>query len=196
MPGTISIWIDRWRQGDSTAIEQLWAYFSPELTRRIAPECRQLTTCDEEDIVSIAFFRLTTAMLEEKADGITNRKEFWRLLSVIAQRRIRDSYRHQNAQRRGGDVKIISLHGIAFEPDADESGAAENGSCDSNELIGRLLNVAQGMHRPEFAKIIELKTQNKTNAEVARALGISLRTTQYLIREIKQMWCNEFREYE
>lgn len=193
MAGTITAWLDRVRHGDSSAVEHLWHYFSPTLLRRLAPRCRQLRAADEEDIVSIAFYKLTTAMMEDKAEGITNRKEFWRLLKIITKRKLNDSLRYENAKKRGGDHKVVSIDRL---PDAAEPVPAESNRThlDDDSLLQMLQQVAERMHRGEFAKIIEYKVQGMTNVEVARKLGISLRTTQYLIQDIKETWIETFAE--
>lgn len=193
MAGTITNWLQRMRSGDQKAVERLWQYFSPDMLRRYAPQCRQLRITDEEDIVSVAFFNLTSAMIENKADQITNRKEFWRLLRIITKRKLKDSLRYEYSQKRGGNHTIVSLHDGAavasLEQDVDT-----NQHVDDDTLIEMLKDVASRMSRPEFAEIIELKLQGKKNSEIARSLDISLRTTQYLILEIKEIWCKVFQD--
>ncbi len=193
MSGTITGWLDRVRHGDSSAVEHLWQYFSPTMLRRLAPQCRQLRAVDEEDIVSVAFYKLTAAMIEDKAEGITNRKEFWRLLRIITKRKLNDSLRYENAKKRGGDHTVVSLDCI---PDTVQPAPADSkgSNLDDDSLMQMLQQVAERMHRKEFAKIIEHKVQGMTNSEVARNLGISLRTTQYLIQDIKDAWIETFKD--
>lgn len=195
MSGTITHWMIRLRKGDTSAADGLWNYFSPNLLRQFAPQCRQLRTSDEEDIVSIAFFELTAAVMENKAEHITNRKEFWRLLKIITKRKLRDSLRYENAIKRGGEYRTVSMERRpAIAQSLTKHAPPDTTHLDDDSLIAKVLGVADKMHRPEFCRIIDCKLKGMTNAAVARELGISLRTTQYLIQDIKKLWSDTFRD--
>jgi DNA-directed RNA polymerase specialized sigma24 family protein len=192
MAGTITEWIVQMRAGNENAAEQLWAYFSPSLLRSYAPRCRQLRICDEDDIIVSAFYQLVKAVAEQETLLITNRKEFWRLMRIISKRQFSDWVKYDLAKKRGGSSGPVSLSGLegnslemAF---SEETKQAE----EANDLMNRLQQVTEEMSRPEFSKIIELKVLGFSNCEVARELGLSVRTIQYLIKDIKQAWLTEF----
>ncbi|MFK7768363.1 MAG: ECF-type sigma factor [Mariniblastus sp.] len=193
MSGTITAWLDRMRLGDPNAVERLWNYFSPDLIRNLAPECSKLKICDEEDIVIVAFYQLTKAMEENKAEGITNRREFWKLLRVITKNKVRDWLRYDTAKRRGGDERVLSISSCDVD-DASKLQKSTIESYDDCDLIERFQKVVGKMDRPEYSEVIRLKVSGKTNAEIARELGLALRTIQYLISSIKQVWLESFRD--
>jgi RNA polymerase sigma factor (sigma-70 family) len=151
-----------------------------------------LKICDEEDVAIVAFYQLTKAMKEHKAEGITNRREFWKLLRVITKRKVKDWIRYDTAQRRGGDKKVISIEFCDIEDDAPMTPTPK--SEDESNLIDRFHCMVNKMERPEYAEVIRLKVGGKTNAEIARELGLALRTIQYLISSIKQVWIESFRD--
>jgi len=194
MAGTITDLMQQMRGGDESAIERLWRYFSPEMLRLYRPRCRTLRIENEQDVVSIAFFNLISAMTDDKV-GIANRIEFWRLLKLITKRQLRDSVRYDQAQKRGGGQKVVSLQSSQTEAivSSEQALSASDSPADYGALIQTLREVADQMDRPEFSKIIELKIQGKSSAEIARTLNISLRTTQYLIRDIKEIWLESFK---
>lgn len=194
MAGSITVWLDRMRDGDNAAATRLWNYFSPNLLRKTAPECRNLRICDEEDIVTVAFLQLTRAMKENKADGVTNRKEFWRLLCVITKRKIRDWIRYDKAKSRGGECDVISIDAVHHDFSKDFKLSSTNRENDQVSLMDRFIQMVDKMDRPEFGKIIKMKVQGCTNSKIARELGLSLRTTQYLIQDIKEAWIKTFKE--
>ena len=190
MAGTVTAWMNELKAGNFEACERLWDYFVPDILKKIAPDCRNLKTFDEEDIVLVAFYNLTTAMTQCKVDSVTNRKEFWRLLKTITKRRLSDLIRYERAEKRGGEDRVVS---IAQTPESFEVvDTIDHRSDCCGELLSKLLEVADGMNRPEFRTIIELKVSGMTNAEVARKLGMSLRTIQYLINDIKKKWLASF----
>ena len=202
MPGTVTSWLDKVRDGDSTAASRLWGYFAPTIMRNLVPKCRNLKICDEEDIAITAFYQLIAALESNEDDQITDRQEFWRLLRTITKRKVCDWHRYDNAKCRGGDYAIFPIEGHSEEQVAkpsEKSALAEPSkgevSVDSPDpvLTERFKLLVSRMDRPEFETIVELKLQGKNNSEIASRLGLSRRTTQYLISEIKQTWLNTFK---
>lgn len=189
MSGSITAWLHLLRQGNDLAAEKLWDYFSPNLRNQIAPSCQNLKICDEEDIAITSFYRLVTAMQNGADYPVTDRKEFWRLLLTISKNAIGDWRKYDGAARRGGHATTVSIDSGA-QPIASRSRGPNSRS--EQELFEQFAEMAEKMNRPEFLKVIELKQRGMTNAEIAIDISMSLRTVQYIIRDIKDAWCTTF----
>lgn len=190
MSGSITAWLDLLRQGNDLAAEKLWDYFSPNLQNQLAPSCQSLKICDEEDIAITSFYRLVTAMQNGASYPVTDRKEFWRLLLTISKRAIGDWRKYDGAVCRGGRAQTIPID-TGMQPVAANSRVQMRSE---QELFGQFAEMAEKMDRPEFLQVIELKQRGMTNAEIATEIGMSLRTVQYIIRDIKDAWVTTFGE--
>lgn len=191
MTGTITQLLGLARSGDHEAVEDLWHYYAPQLHRQTARQARALRIYDEEDVVAAAFFNLIRSMSREDAKEVSGRDEFWRLLRIVVKRKLIDLVRKENAACRRGSIPIESLSEDSLVcPKGDFSNAKSEAQRDEETLIKQLKCVADKLQRPESLKIIDLKVLGLTNAEVARELDLSLRTIQYLIKEIKEVWLN------
>lgn len=201
MSGSVTSWIRQFRAGNRMAADFLWEYFSPGLMKNLVPKCRRLKICDEGDIAVTAFYQLLEALEQPRETAfadqgtLLNRKEFWRLLRVTTRNELCDWVRYDAAKCRGGEQVIFPIEayrdeGIASKPVSED---IHQQDAVDDELLERLRELGQRMDRDEFNTIIRLKLQGKKNTEIARELNVSLRTTQYLISEIKEAWLATFR---
>lgn len=187
MAGTVTGWLHLLRSGDDTVTEKLWSHYSPGLTNRLAHRCQGLKICDEDDIAVTSFYRLISSLQTHDRYECTNRTDFWRLLMIIARNTIGDWRKYDGAFRRGGAHKVVSLS----DQDIRITDSSKSHS-DETVLLEKFKQLSAELDRPEFARIIELKQQGLSNAQVAMEMGYSLRTVQYIIADIKAAWKNHF----
>ena len=102
---------------------------------------------------------------------------------TIATNAIGDKRKYDRAIRRGGGKTIVSFN-------ENETNASQVTVLSQNDqqLMEKFANLATELDRPEFMKIIELKQEGLSHAQIAMRLEYSLRTVQYIIRDIKTAW--------
>ena len=189
MPGTVTGWLQLLRNGDDSVTEKLWSHYSPGLRNRLAQRCQGLRICDEDDIATTSFYRLISSLQSRDRYQCTNRTDFWRLLMIIARNAIGDWRKYDQAFRRGGGHKIVSLNDKSIN-------VSEKPIVNSNEkrMLEKFKQLSAELDRPEFMKVIELKQTGLSNANIAMEMGYSLRTVQYIIADIKAAWQKHFCE--
>ncbi len=188
MSGTVTAWLNLLRDGDDAATEKIWNYFFPSLQTKIASSCRGLRICDEEDIAITAFYRLVEVMQKEDRYSVTDREEFWRLLLIISKNAVNDWRKYDSATCRGGKVNEVPLDQVSIPINDHRKTTDRNES----SLLSQFAEMAERMQRPEFIELIQLKQSGLNNQKIAARMGLSLRTIQYIIRDIKIAWYATF----
>ena len=189
MPGTVTNWLQRLKNGDDTVTEKLWSHYSPGLRNQLAKRCQALKICDEEDIVTASFYRLISSLQNHERYRCSNRSEFWRLLTIIARNEIGDWIKYDRAYRRGGSHTFVPLN------EAEVSQPVLNTKSEK-ALLAKFEQLSSELDRPEFMRVIDLKQQGLSNAEVALKMEFSLRTVQYIIADIRTAWKRYFDEID
>lgn len=183
----VTNWIDRVKQGDTAAAEQIWQKYY----RRLVSMARQrlqgasLAVSDEEDVAVSVFESFYRAAENGRFPDLNSRDDLWKLLLRMAARKIIDHHRHANRARRGGDAVLQSLDhiddGAVFdvigEEPSPEMVVMMTESCE--QLLSHLedtniRNVAVG------------KMEGFSNAELAQKFECSERTIERRLGLIRQ----------
>ena len=189
-------WIDqltstnRASAGGQQAAEQLWQHVAVRLQEFAAQKLDVQTRrhYDEHDAANSAFHSLCRGLSEGRME-VENRDALWGLLAVITSRKISAQQRHINRQKRGsGAVR-------------GESGFVELGVAGINAVVGdqsppdELVEVSESCAQlldalPDEAlkKIVLLKFQRATNAEIASELKCTERTVERKLERIRRIW--------
>lgn len=181
----ISQWIDQVKCGDSVAANRIWQHYFDRLVRSI--RCRmngqKRAVSDEEDIVLSVFDSFYAAAGKGRFPDLTDRNDLWRLLLRMSARKLVDKRRHDQRQRRGGEVKIhafgdddIILEAISDDPSPELTLMMQ----ESMEQFFSHLRVGQ------LQELAVAKLEGYSNAELAQRFGCSERTIErrlHLIRE-------------
>jgi RNA polymerase sigma factor (sigma-70 family) len=184
----VSHWINLVKSGDSAAANRIWQHYFDRLVRSVrARLCGQnRAVSDEEDIVLSVFDSFYHAAEDGRFPDLSDRDGLWQLLLRMAARKVVDKRRHDQRQRRGGEVKIQSLGGggddenvieaIGNEPSPDMVLMMQ----ESVEQIFSHLGVG------DLRDLAGAKLEGYSNAELAQRFGCSERTIErrlHLIRE-------------
>lgn len=168
-PKDITGLLDRWKQGDRS-IEN-------ELVKRVYPLLRELAggqvrrhrgvlTLSATELVSEAYERL----LRQQGVDWQNREHFLAIAATVVRRVVVDYLRQRNAEKRGGDVDVVSLD----EVDTDRLPGV-GGSLDW--LAVDLALSALTEVDPDCARVVELRVFGGfSNEQVAAACGASTAT--------------------
>ena len=178
MAGSITGWLDSVRNGSDDAAKNIWDRWFLRLCDRVAPHSGQLRIHDNEDIASDAFADFFQALKEGKFSALKNRAEIWKLLATIAVRKSAATYRFEKAQRRGGGKRVYSFEDLkrtSLNPIASRK------SINSN-LVEELI---QSIDNPTLVRVVRLKIEGLENSEIAIELGCSIRTVQYMVKDLE-----------
>ena len=174
-PGEVTRLLQRWSDGDATAIDALWPLVYDDIRRmagrQIAGE-RGGHTLQATALVNEAFIRLAG----ERAFEWQRREQFLALAAQIMRRVLVDYARQRGAQRRGDGAKRVSLHDTWAANEVDQIQALDAFHDESVDVlaIDTALTKLQQVDEPQ-SRIVELRYfGGLTLEETALAAGISL----------------------
>lgn len=184
----VSHWIDLVKQGDSQAAEQIWQHYFERLVRSVRGNLRGQNrgVSDEEDIVVSVFESFYRAAKNGRFPDLADQDDLWRLLLKMSARKIVDKHRHDQRQRRGDGVQVVSLgrrgdEGEIIQVIGDQP--TPEMALIMEESIERLLaHLGVG----QLQEIAVAKLEGFSNSEIADRLACSERTIErrlHLIRE-------------
>lgn len=184
----VTHWIHLVKTGDSTAANRIWQHYFDRLVRSIRGRLygQNRAISDEEDIVVSVFDSFCVAAEKGRFPDLSDRDDLWRLLLRMSARKVIDKRRHEQRQRRGGNVSIHSLDhsgddGSVIEAIGDEpSPEMVLMMQESVERVFSHLGVGQ------LSDLAGAKLEGYSNAEIAKRFGCSERTIErrlHLIRE-------------
>ena len=189
---SVTGWINQLADGNQQAAEQLWQHISTRLLefarQKLNSNSEIRRRYDEDDAANSAFHSLCRGLSEGRIEA-ENRDALWGLLAVITSRKISAQQRYLNRQKRGGGA----VRG--------ESAFAELGGAGINQVVGKqpppdeLAEVSESCAQlldalPDdtMKKIVLLKFQGGTNAEIASELKCTERTVERKLERIRRIW--------
>lgn len=196
----VSHWIELVKAGDSIAANRIWHHYFDRLVRSVRARLygQNRGVSDEEDIVLSVFDSFYHAANKGRFPDLSDRDDLWRLLLRMSARKVVDKRRHDQRQRRGGNVKVHSLN----QTGDDDSVIEAIGDEPSPEMV---LMIQESVERlfshlgvGQFRELAGAKLEGYSNAEVAEQFGCSERTVErrlHLIREKCQQELFEYDEY-
>lgn len=182
----VSHWIDLVKAGDSAAAHRIWHHYFDRLVRavrtRLQGQNRAVT--DEEDIVLSVFESFYDAAIQGRFPDLSDRDDLWRLLLRMSARKVIDKRRHDQRQRRGGDLSVQSLN------QSDDGVIEAIGDEPSPDMVLMMQEAVERLFSHlgvgQLREIAGAKLEGYSNAEIAAQLGCSERTVErrlHLIRE-------------
>lgn len=171
-------WIDRWRQGDPAAAEQLFRRYASQLARVAEQHLlrRVAVREDGEDVVQSVF----RSFFQRCAEGqfqIDGANQLWQLLVAITLAKTRARARCHTAGKR--DVRA-EVEDAEFEKCVSrEPGPAE--ATILVDLIDVVLRDLPAIH----GQILELRLQGFTHSEIAERLAVSRQTVHRAVSLLK-----------
>ena len=184
---SVTSWIDQLADGNEQAAEELWQHISTRLHEFAFQKLDAKTRrrYDESDAANSAFHSLCRGLADGRIEA-ENRDALWGLLAVITSRKIPAQRRYQNRQKRGGGAE------------RGESGFGEAGidAVGDNQLTPDMLaevsescdQLLDAIPDETMKRIMLLKFQVATNAEVARELNCTERTIERKLERIRRIW--------
>lgn len=186
----VSHWIQQIKTGDSAAANHLWQHYFDRLVRSVRGRLygQNRAVSDEEDIVLSVFESFYNAAEKGRFPDLSDRDDLWQLLLRMAARKVVDKHRHDQRQRRGGNIKLHAL---------GQSGSAEDGQIieaigeePSPEMVLMMQESVEQLFSHlgvgQLRDLAGAKLEGYSNAELAKRFGCSERTIErrlHLIRE-------------
>jgi RNA polymerase sigma factor (sigma-70 family) len=190
-PGSISIWIEKLKQGETQAAQILWERYYGRLIalarRKLGDFPRRVA--DEDDVVAAAFESFVHRAHEGQFPQLTDRDDLWQLLVVITARKAFNQIQHERRAKRGGNrVKGES----ALDPLGGEGSGIAGfvGSEPTPEFAAQFAETFQSfmdsLNDPTQRVIALWKFEGRTNPEIARHLDCSLASVERKLRIIRK----------
>lgn len=190
----VSHWIDLLKCGDSVAANLIWQHYFDRLVRMVRQKLlgQNRAVSDEEDIVLSVFDSFYVAVEKGRFPDLSDRYDLWRLLLRMSARKVVDKRRHDQRQRRGGEVKLLSFN----QAQEDDSVIEAIGNEPSPDMVLMMQeSVEQFFSHLGDGQLTDLaggKLEGYSNAELAKRFDCSERTIErrlHLIREkCEQEW--------
>ncbi len=196
----VSHWIDLVKAGDSAAANRIWQHYFDRLVRSVRARLygQNRAVSDEEDIVLSVFDSFYNAAENGRFPDLSDRDDLWRLLLRMSARKVVDKRRHDQRQRRGGNVKVHSLN----QAGDDDSVIEAIGDEPSPEMVLMMRESVEEFFSHlgvgQLRDLAGAKLEGYSNAELAERFGCSERTIErrlHLIREKCQQELFEHNEH-
>lgn len=181
---TSLVLLERYRNGDDLAAEDLFARYFERLTSlarsRLSP--RLAGRVDPEDIVQ-SVYRSFFVEAREGRYALGRGGDLWRLLAAITKHKLLRQVRYQGAARRSVEVELpldqVDAQRLRLRPlDPTAEDAAE--LADELERLFSLLD-------PSGRRVLELRLQGLQIAEIAEDTGRSERTVRRSLAHIREL---------
>ena len=192
---SLTLDLDKLKDGDERAAWELWERFSKRLTRVARKKLGNMPRRveDEEDVVQSAlqsFFHGIRAGGFPKLRGQDN---LWPLLCTITERKAINQRHRQLALKRGsGQVRGDSVFSDTREDSQfeglDQLEAPEPTHESMIEFTDRCQHLLGVLHDDRLQTVATMKLQGYTNSEIAQRLAVTERTVERKLHLIRRQW--------
>lgn len=189
----VTQWIEELQRGDKSATRKIWEHFVGQLCvamqQKLHPETRR--AYDEEDAAISAFRSFCHGVEQGRFPDLSDRHSLWRLLLVIASRKVTSRHRYDLRQRR--DVRKNLEESLFYS--SDGSGAASLAQFTSREptpeLQAEFLETSseffKRLDNSELREIAQLKIEGLTDGEIAAQLNLSRQAVQRKMERVRRV---------
>jgi RNA polymerase sigma factor (sigma-70 family) len=194
----VSHWIEMVKHGDSLAANQIWQHYFDRLVRSVRNKLRgqNRAVSDEEDIVLSVFDSFYVAVEKGRFPDLSDRDDLWRLLLRMSARKVVDKRRHDQRQRRGGNVNLHSLD----RTNDDENVIEAIGNEPTPEMVLMMQeSVEQFFSHLGVGQLRDLagdKLEGYSNVELAKRFDCSERTIERRLHLIREKCQQELIEHD
>jgi DNA-directed RNA polymerase specialized sigma24 family protein len=196
-PGSVTHWIIDLKAGDQRVVQSLWdRYFRKLVERARAKLCAlhsPLAVNDEEDVALSAFHSLYEGMRQGRFPRLDDRDDLWRVLVHLTACKVIDRLRRERRQKRGAgavfrEADLITLAGDSCCNSLDQLIGSEPSSEFAAMVAEEYRRRIEALGDPALRLLAERKLACYSNEEIARELGVSLRTVTLKLELIRKRW--------
>lgn len=191
----VTIWIDQLRNADEAAAQKLWNHFVIRLNELSRKKLRFETrrVYDEEDATLSAFNSVLVGIGEGRFPDLGDRESLWRLLVVIASRKMAHRKRYDRQLRR--DVRRNASESFFFRSASDTASFGVDGIESPEPTAEFAAEFAEtyellfdGLGDPTLQQVVTLRMDGHTDSEIAAKLNCSRRTVQRRLEVVRRQW--------
>lgn len=190
----VTAWIDSLRRGEPSAARQIWEHFVRRLCEAVRHKIRPKTrrVYDEEDAALSALNSLCAGVAAGRFPDLSDRESLWRLMLVIASRKVTHRHRYDQQQRR--DVRrnleesVFALSTGSAGQEMDQFSSREPSPELQAEFIETAEELFQGLPESRLRDIAQLKFEGYGDTEIALRLGCSRQAVQRSTERIRRHW--------
>ncbi len=195
--GSITRVIRKLQRGEDADTSFLWRRFYVRLKFLVKDRLRTQfgALSDEEDVALDSLSELFRGLLDGKYPSLDSREAFWRLLVTVSTRNVIDEINKEKRLKRGGG-KVFPES--TFSTLEDESAALFEQIASSTEapdvqmmISERCTELLESLSDEQLQAIAIMRTAGTTNQEIADSLGMSLRSVERRLAEIRKCWAAE-----
>jgi DNA-directed RNA polymerase specialized sigma24 family protein len=192
-------WIGDLQAGDAGAADRLWRrYFDGLvwLARKNLDAARRAEAVeDEEDAALSAFQSLCVSVAEGQFDRLRDRDDLWRLLVVIAVRKVYDQLKRQRRLKRGAGRVVLDAVLAGPDPcgaDGFEQFIAEE---PGPEFVAMLAEEFQrrldGLPNEVLRRVALWRMEGYSEVDIAERLGCVSRSVRRKLELIRKTWLRD-----
>lgn len=193
---SVTIWIERLKDGDPIAAQQVWERYFEQLTRyaRKKLQAASRRVADEEDAALSAFDSFCRSAQAGRFPKLNDRGDLWQLLVLITARKAADHVHRERAAKRGsGEVRGESV----FQGAADAEGVSLGiqqivGSEPTPEFTAQVADEVQHLLAclpdADLRQIAVWKLEGFTNKEISTKLDCVERSIERRLGVIRSHW--------
>jgi DNA-directed RNA polymerase specialized sigma24 family protein len=195
--GSVTHWIGDLKAGDQSVVQSLWDRYFRQLVERARVELCALRSPmavnDEEDVALSAFHSLYEGVRQGRFPKLDDRDDLWRLLMHLTACKAVDRHRQECRQKRGGgavlrESDLIACAGVDSRNPLDQLIGSEPSPDFAAMVAEEYRQRIETLPEPALRLIAERKLACHSNQEIARELGVSLRTVTLKLELIRKRW--------
>ncbi|NQV24670.1 MAG: hypothetical protein HQ518_09905 [Rhodopirellula sp.] len=193
----VTIWLQSLQAGDAESAGDLYHHFCTRLQNlikgRIPANVR--AAYDHDDVTVSAFHSLFLGVREQRYQ-LENRSDIWRLLMLIAERKISKRIRHETRDKR--DIRRLIQNSVFMRLSPEQQNDLRGGvdalpGCEptpefATEVAETCENLLASLPDDSCRQIALLMLENHTAEQVAEKLGCTRRTVHRKLLVIRRTW--------
>ena len=189
---SVTHWFRLVQMGDHAAAQPLWDRYFLRLQALANSKLkgRKLALADAEDVAVSAFASLCRGLERGRFPSLSDRDDLWKLLIVIAARKVSHLLRDEQCLKRGGkaalarrgQLDLAELEQVLGEEPTPEFAVQAAEECQ------RLLDC---LGNEELRQIATWKMEGHTNSEIAELAECAPRTVDRKLKLIRHLWKQE-----
>lgn len=193
--GSVTHLIGELKRGDPAAAQAIWERYYERLVALARGKLGNLSrrAADEEDVAASAFHSFYEAACAGRFPRLEDRHDLWKLLVTITARKALGQIKHARTKKRGGGKVRGESVFLAVDDSAEGLGIEQvMGREPTPEFaaqIGEQLEtLLDSLGDDTLRKIVLLKMQGYSHAEIAEQLSCVPRTVERKLERIRDKW--------